>query len=165
MNAKPASDSQYNYLRDLLAARTVEQHGVTDVDALFASLRTQGADTRLLSKMIDAIKALPLPAGAVLGGSVRANKYAGKCRDCGQRVVEGAGRIEKNAAGKWDTIHLAGQCPTPGVAFEAVALIQDLENGLYAHDNGKVYKLYTTQNDRQACKVLVALDGHGERQA
>ncbi len=42
-----------------------------------------------------------------------------------------------------------------------VAPVGEPTNGLYLHDNGHIYKLYTTQNDRQACKLLVVIDDHG----
>jgi hypothetical protein len=110
MNLKLASDSQYNYLRDLLAARTVEQHGVTDVDALFASLRAQGADTRLVSKMIDAIKALPCPL--VRCSVVR----CGPTSTLVSAVTAASGRGRRahraQCAGR-DTLHLVGSAPPP----------------------------------------------------
>jgi hypothetical protein len=44
-------------------------------------------------------------------GTIRANKYAGACIECGHPVAAEAGRIEKRASG-WKVLHLAGQCGT-----------------------------------------------------
>lgn len=46
----------------------------------------------------------------------------------------------------------------------AVAAPGALENGLYLHDNGRIYKLYTTQNGRQGAKVLQVEASHGSFQ-
>lgn len=42
--------------------------------------------------------------------AVRPNKYAGDCVKCHNEVPEGKGRIERNAANKWDVYHLDGEC-------------------------------------------------------
>jgi len=40
----------------------------------------------------------------------RPNKFAQDCAKCGNKVAEGAGRLEKNASGRWDVYHLEGEC-------------------------------------------------------
>src|SRR5580765_3182064 len=57
--------------------------------------------------------------GEATGEVVKANRYPGKCGSCGHNVAEGAGRIERNAAGKWITFHLDGACSTEAPAAPA----------------------------------------------
>lgn len=79
---------------------------------------------------------------------VRSNRYDGKCATCKQGVLANTGRIEKDKVdGKWLTFHLDGQCPTPGVAFEAVAPTTVVPEGRYAlrSDDGEV-KFYRVEH-------------------
>lgn len=87
----------------------------------------------------------PAPAAPV-----RSNSYAGTCATCGTRVAAGAGRIDK-VAGKWTTYHLDGQCAEAAAAPAAPA--GEAPVGLHMVD-GKVVKVYVTQNGRKAGKVL-----------
>lgn len=150
----PASDAQLRFLAGLLNERPAEVTGVTDVPAAIAAIKAQGMTKAQASAMINAIKALPTstaPAGAAPATpNLRANRYAGKCADCGATVAEGQGWIE-NTTGKWRTHHHAGQCP----AAVAAAPIEAVEVGLYLHDSGHITKIYITQNDNMAAKALI----------
>lgn len=42
---------------------------------------------------------------AVRTATVRLNKYAGSCTECGQRVPEQEGRIFRDGEGKWRVRH------------------------------------------------------------
>jgi hypothetical protein len=48
--------------------------------------------------------------------AVKPNKYAAPCVNCGVRVPEGEGRLEKNN-GKWEVSHIP-PCPEPGPQAE-----------------------------------------------
>jgi len=41
---------------------------------------------------------------------VRENKFAQDCAKCGHEVAALAGRLERNASGRWDVYHMDGQC-------------------------------------------------------
>ena len=149
MTARPATDRQYSYLVSLLRERDAAVTGVTDPDALVAHLRVNGASTSDLSALIDQVKALPtLSTTNPAAAPVKVNNYGGKCRDCGEYVVPGTGRIERKANGRgWDTIHLVGAC-----TVEAPVTLND--GDLYVNDDGIVRRVYTTQNGRLAVKRL-----------
>ena len=43
----------------------------------------------------------------------------------------------------------------------STVVLPDVECGLYVNAEGTIHKLYMTQNDRMACKVLIVLGEHG----
>jgi hypothetical protein len=134
----PATDRQYAYLTTLLGERDAAVTGVPDVPALVAALRAKPASKGDVSKLIDAVKALPKSAAPAIQAAVshRSNNYGGECRDCGLYVTAGTGKIERKANGRgWDTLHLV--CP----------VIPD--HGLYLHTDGRIFKVYTGQQSRR----------------
>lgn len=48
---------------------------------------------------------------------IKPNKFAAPCVNCGVRVPEAEGRLEKNAKGKWEVSHIP-PCPEPGPQAE-----------------------------------------------
>jgi hypothetical protein len=112
-----ATVKQVSYLTSLIEARDAEHPTVK----LAAAACNYGMGKRAASEWIDALRAIAPKATAT--SAVRANRYAGKCVTCGTTVAEGVGRIERNAAGKWVTFHLDGQCPS--VAAEAPVVPAD----------------------------------------
>ena len=96
---------------------------------------------------IGAAKAATLPA------PVRSNQYGGKCIKCGEYVAPATGRIEKQGA-QWKVLHLDGACPTPQAGPAAQ---NDVAEGLYLFDGGRIAKVYKTRNDRLAVKDLVTI--------
>lgn len=162
--ARPASEAQIRFIRDLLAQRDPAVTGVTDVEALVALVRQ--ADTRKASAVIDTLKGLPVKGAAPAApgqaataapANVRANRYGAKCVKCGVYVPEGAGALARGAGGKWETSHV-GDCPA---GAPTVAPTGDLSEGVYLADTGTIYKVYTTQNDRLGAKVLTITEGAG----
>ena len=98
----------------------------------------------------------PAPAAPV-----RANAYPGKCATCGTRVEAGAGRYER-VSGVSTVWHLDGQCPTEAAAPATPAT--DLPLGMHQVGD-KVVKVYLTQNNRKAGKVLVGASFRYEKGA
>jgi hypothetical protein len=151
VTASPLTDAQTLAIQTLLP-------GNDDMAAAMADGATDAQAVPVLAKLDAATVALRSLTGTP--ATVRSNKYSGKCGTCGTNVAEGAGRIEK-IGGKWTTFHLAGKCAT---AATPAAPVASVECGLYQHDNGTVRKVYMTQNDRMACKVLVVLGTTGSFQ-
>ena len=148
---KPASPAQLRFLADLLRQVPASVHGVTDVDAAIDALAASPVfTTRKASEMIDSLKGMKAaqPAAPAAANGFP-NRYAGKCGTCGAQVPAGAGTCRK-VAGKWVAFH-APACPA---APPAPPVLPDPEEGLYQHDDGRVSKVYTTQNGRLAAKVL-----------
>jgi hypothetical protein len=149
---KPASPAQLRFLADLLRQVPASAHGITDVDAAIGALAANAAfTTRKASEMIDAMKGMKAaqPAAPAAAAAGFPNRYAGKCGTCGQQVAAGAGTCRK-VAGKWTAYH-APACPA---AAPAAPVLPDPQEGLYQHDDGRVSKVYVTQNGRLAGKVL-----------
>jgi hypothetical protein len=139
---KPASEAQLTFIRGLLADRpeVLAQFGVADVDAAIAGLRANPQFTTFAaSGMIDQLKGIAKPVQAE---APRPNRYAGKCRECGVYVAEGAG-ILVGERGNWGVAHKPGECVTPPAV------------GLYMHDTGHVSKVYVTQNGNLGVRALV----------
>lgn len=59
---------------------------------------------------------------AELAGTVRSNKYAGRCRDCGQTVEADTGGLVK-AGGSWVTYHV-DPCPAPVAPAEVASAVE-----------------------------------------
>jgi hypothetical protein len=110
---KVATVKQIAYLRRLCEA--ADQANPVVARAADALGRGYGITAKVASEWIDTLRSLPASAPQVAAGapaaSVRSNRYPGCCATCGAPVATGAGRIERNAAGKWITFHLDGQCP------------------------------------------------------
>lgn len=99
------------------------------------------------------IRAAVGAAKAGPSANIRTNNYGGKCGKCQVWIEPGKGRIEKQGA-RWVTFHLDGECPTPQAAAPQV----ELEQGLYLFEEGNVFKVYKTRNERLAAKVLIPQD-------
>jgi hypothetical protein len=140
VTASPLTDAQTLAIQTLLPANDA-------MAAAMADGATDAVAVPVLAKLDAAMVALRSLSGTP--ATVRSNKYSGKCGTCGNHVAEGAGRIEK-IGGKWTTFHLAGECTTA----DTVTPVGQPGVGLYQHDDGLVRKLYMTQNDRLACKLL-----------
>ena len=138
---------------DPAALTAIDEHCPADLAAVLADEADGVATVAAAIKLTDALAVArgfkPAPV------AVRSNKFAGKCGACGQQVVEQTGRIEKNDAGKWITFHLDGQCPTPDVAFEAVAPVRTAEvaEGRYAlRDEDGTVKFYRVEHGKRGSR-------------
>lgn len=107
-----ASDKALDYLASLLAelANLTDAEHAHDAAAFRSSLGqlTPAACSQAIDTAKDELakaKAATQPAA-----SVRPNKFAAKCADCGQQVPAGQGSLT-GSRGAWVTRHLDGQCP------------------------------------------------------
>jgi len=124
--ARNASPAQTDLITRLFAGITEAQQADPAVQALVAphvatiiAVRNGGEVTGGEAHgAIDALLTITR-LGQATGQVVKANRYPGKCGSCGHNVAEGAGRIERNAAGKWITFHLDGACSTEAPAAPA----------------------------------------------
>jgi len=140
-----ATEPQIRYLLKLIAERYAS--GVEGDEANATLARIEAASDHPMSKRtaseyIDALMAMPRRAAApqvAERAPVRSNRYAGRCGTCRNEVAAEAGRIERNAAGKFIVFHLDGECPeattvapaaTPTVAEGNYAIASTGDNDL-----------------------------------
>lgn len=108
-----ASDKALDYLASLLAelANLTDAEHAHDAAAFRSSLGqlTPAACSQAIDTAKDELAKAKAtkPAAAT---SVRPNKFAAKCADCGQQVPAGQGSLT-GSRGAWVTRHLDGQCP------------------------------------------------------
>lgn len=92
-----------------------------------------GAEAPKYDLKVEAPKVDTTPAGRSIAngdgngrGSVKVNKHAGTCVDCGGNVPENKGTLTKDEkTGKWDVHHSAGACPPKSSAPPAELSIAD----------------------------------------
>jgi hypothetical protein len=134
----PPSDAQWNYISRLCTER--HPNGA----AAFEVLKSQRLTRDGASKVIDALRNMPVlaeatpvaPAADDPRGSLPYNRYSGRCVLCRVEVAAQAGTYRRGANGKWETLHLPGQCPKaevetkPRRSFQDI--IGDLPDGHYA---------------------------------
>lgn len=147
--ARNASPKQIKFITDLFDAllprkdEAEVQAAVAPLVATIQAARNGGpVDGYEAKRAIDAM----LPFSPRQAAGPRSNKYAGKCGTCGTLVAEGAGRIERNAAGRWVTYHLADECGTAPVAPAS----DGLTPGVYVNAGGVIVKI---QANRQGTGV------------
>jgi hypothetical protein len=122
--AKPMTEAQETLMRKLVAERNPLDPVVANAQA---NLDDGGVTAKRASNLIDNLMKVPADPAKK---APRKNSYAGTCGKCKGPVEAGAGRIEKNSTGRWDTYHLDGACLTPAEVAAADA-DKVVEPGLY----------------------------------
>lgn len=136
------------------ALSEAEQAGAQALVAPLTSLMAEVLANPSHPQAAALVTSLRAACAAMVPAPVRANSYAGTCATCHGHVAIGAGRIVREL-GKWATYHLAGECPQVAAADApaAPAAAGPAPVGLHLLA-GKVVKVYLTQNNRLAGKVL-----------
>lgn len=119
---------------------------------------TKKAATRLIDELLETPKAATAPK---VDPNRRANRFPGSCVDCGARVPEGEGWIEK-VDGKWVTHH-EGDCPARPAPEAKPAEVT--EDGMYQDPTtGDVFKVQIAHHgsgNLYAKKLVVGESGKG----
>lgn len=113
-------------------------------------------DRRVTSVAIDTLFAAQR---LIQASQPRRNAHPGRCHLCGQGVEAQAGLLV-GQRGAWKVQHET--CPA---APATTPVVVDLPLGLHQHADGRVIKVYVTQNGRKAGKVLVGSSFRYERGA
>lgn len=134
-----ATAKQISFIEKLVEERA-EVLAIPDPAAFVATIQAQRLTKEGASSLIDKLLATKVPVKQVApSGSSHSNlpinRYGGKCVLCGNQVAAGGGTYRK-AGGRWETLHLPGECPEAVVA-EAPAdrigvIVGDLPDGYYA---------------------------------
>jgi len=116
-----ATPNQLRYLGSLIRERARTLH-IDNVDAAIEALAEQRITMDGASANIERLLKLPKdPPVAVASsttttnarGSQPVNRRGGRCATCNNWVEAGEGTYRRAGNG-WDTLHLAGQCPSAG---------------------------------------------------
>lgn len=130
------------------APEAVAYDAIFHLDAVLLSIKGFSADPRLVALQAIAANPQATPRDRDFAGSL-ASWIAGG-RDLTPKQAPHADKLIARYATGTTTV-AATPVTTAGV-------------GLYAFDNGAVRKVYMTQNDRIACKLLVVMGDHGSLQ-
>lgn len=118
-NVKPATEKQIAFLKSLIAERC------PDVDDDYTNKVIAQGRTRV-SKAIDQLLNKP-KAEVKKDDKPRTNEYAGRCEDCGGRVLPREGNLNKADNGKWEVTHT--ECPQTEFDFPFGRYAVDTDEG------------------------------------
>lgn len=132
-----ATAKQIDFIAKLVAERA-EVLSIPDPAAFVSTLNTQRITKQGASALIEKLLATKVPVAPAAAtpspdarGSLPSNRYGGKCVLCGVQVAAGAGTYRRNA-GRWETLHLPGQCPAVEPKVSLNDIIGDVPDGYYA---------------------------------